>query len=154
MDRAEAMDRFRRGLESLYPDCRRTGVKILVEPEPTLIIERSSEFLELIQTVDRECVGLNFDVGHFFCVGEDPAELVSLLAPYTEHYHFEDIHESRFHHHLIPGRGAIDFGAVLRAIRATEYDDWLTVEIYARADAPGAAAREAIEYLRGLDAGL
>jgi sugar phosphate isomerase/epimerase len=154
MDRNEAMDRFRRGLESLYPDCRATGVKVLVEPEPTLIIERSSEFLELIETVDQECVGLNFDVGHFFCVGEDPAELVPLLAPYTAHYHFEDIHESRFHHHLIPGRGAIDFAAVIGAIQATGYDDWATVEIYARADAPGAAAREGLEYLRGLDAGL
>jgi sugar phosphate isomerase/epimerase len=154
MDRQEAMDRFRRGLESLYPDCRRTGVKILVEPEPTLIIERSSEFLELIETLDPECVGLNFDVGHFFCVNEDPAALVPLLAQYTEHYHFEDIHESRFHHHLIPGTGAIDFASVLRAIRATGYDDWLTVEIYARADAPGAAAKQALDYLRGLDAGL
>jgi sugar phosphate isomerase/epimerase len=153
-DRQGALDRFRRGLESLYPVCRSTGVRILVEPEPTLLIERSSEFLEFIPTLDPECIGLNFDVGHFFCVGEDPAVLVPILAPYTGHYHFEDIHESRFHHHLIPGRGAIDFASVIRAIQATGYDDWVTVEISARADAPGEAAREAIDYLKGLNVGL
>ena len=46
------------------------------------------------------------------------------------HYHFEDIAATRVHQHLVPGRGAIDFAATLRAIRATGYDGWLTVELY------------------------
>jgi sugar phosphate isomerase/epimerase len=154
MAREEALERYRRGLESLYPDSRRTGVKILIEPEPTLLIERSSEFLEFIPTLDPECVGLNFDVGHFFSVGEDPAALVPLLKEWTAHYHLEDIHENRFHHHLIPGRGAIDIEGVLKAIDATGYDGWVTVEVYPRADAPGEAAREAMRHLETLDVGL
>lgn len=148
MDRTESLNRFRRGLESLYDDCRRTGTRILVETEPLLLIERSDEFLAFAQDLDPACVGLNFDIGHFYCVGEDPAELVPKLQQWTGHYHLEDIHENRFHHHLIPGRGAIDFGSVLDAIRGTGYQGWVTVEVYTRADAPQEAARESIEYLR------
>jgi sugar phosphate isomerase/epimerase len=148
MDRQEALDRFRRGLESLYPDCRRNNARILIEPEPHLLIETSTEFLEFAETLDPECIGLNFDIGHFFCAWEDPAALVPELAHWTHHYHLEDIHENRLHHHLTPGRGAIDLIGVLKAIRATEYDGWVTVEVYPRADAPQEAARESIDYLK------
>jgi sugar phosphate isomerase/epimerase len=154
MNRTEALERFRRGLESLYPECRRTGARILIEPEPGLLIETSEQFLELAEQLDPECVGLNFDVGHFFCVGEDPAALVPRLREWTRHYHLEDIHENRFHHHLTPGRGAIDLAGVMRAIEGTGYDGWVTVEVYPRANDPAAAARESIEYLRGLEAGV
>lgn len=154
VDRATALAKFRRGLESLYPDCRRTGVKILVEPEPALLIETSEQFLEFAEDLDPECIGLNFDIGHFFCVDEDPAALVPELVRWTGHYHLEDIHENRFHYHLIPGRGAIDLASVLRAIQKTNYQGWVTVEVYPRADAPVDAAREAIEHLRTLDVGI
>jgi sugar phosphate isomerase/epimerase len=150
MDRVDALNRFRRGLESLYDDCRRTGAMILIEPEPHLLIETSAEFLAFAEDLDPECIGLNFDVGHFFCVNEDPAELVPKLARWTRHYHLEDIHENRFHYHLVPGRGAIDFASVLLAIRETGYDGFATVEVYPKADAPVSAARDAIEYLRSL----
>ena len=56
--------------------------------------------------------------------------------PHTRHYHLEDIAATRVHRHLIPGRGAIDFEATLRAIAATGYDGWLTVELYPYIDDP------------------
>jgi sugar phosphate isomerase/epimerase len=147
-ERTRALDRFREGLEELYPDCRRTGARILIEPEPGLLIETSRQFLDFAQDLDAECVGLNFDIGHFFCVGEDPAELVLKLAQWTGHYHLEDIHENRFHYHLIPGRGAIDFPSVLDAIRESGYTGFVTVEVYPQADHPVEAARESIEHLK------
>ena len=63
------------------------------------------------------------------------------------HYHFEDIAASRVHQHLIPGDGAIDFAATLREIAATDYDGWLTVELYPYIENPDTAAREAHAYL-------
>ncbi|MBA2246114.1 MAG: sugar phosphate isomerase/epimerase [Gemmatimonadota bacterium] len=154
MDREAALERFREGLEALYDDCRRAGARILIEPEPGLLIETSAEFLDFAEDLDPECVGLNFDIGHFFCVDEDPVELVPRLARWTGHYHLEDIHENRFHYHLIPGRGAIDIPGVLEAIRKTGYQDFVTVEVYPRAAAPVEAARESIEYLRKLNVGI
>ena len=68
----------------------------------------------------------------------------------TRHYHVEDIASSRVHRHLIPGHGAIEFDAVLRAIHHTGYQDWLTVELYPYLDDPDGAGREAREFLTRL----
>jgi sugar phosphate isomerase/epimerase len=95
-------------------------------------------------------VGLNFDIGHAYCVGQDPQDWVARMAPYTRHYHFEDIAASRVHQHLIPGCGAIDFAATLRAIDATGYRGWITVELYPYIENPAHAARAALEYLTSL----
>jgi sugar phosphate isomerase/epimerase len=125
----------------------RLGVPILIEPEPDLLIERFGEYLSFMERIDSPLVGLNFDVGHAYCVGEDPQDWVARMAPHTRHYHFEDIAATRVHKHLIPGHGAIDFAATLRAIAATGYDGWLTVELYPYIDNPDDAAREALAYL-------
>lgn len=127
----------------------RLEVGLLIEPEPDLMIERFGQFLEFIERIDSPWVGLNFDIGHAFCVGEEPAEWVAQMAPYARHYHFEDIASTRVHRHLIPGHGAIDFQAVLKAIHATNYDGWITVELYPYIDQPDEAALEAFTYMAG-----
>ena len=60
------------------------------------------------------------------------------------------IAETRVHRHLIPGRGAIDFEATLRAIAGTGYDGWLTVELYPYIDSPDEAAQQAHRYMTAL----
>ena len=123
---------------------------LLIEPEPELFIETFEQYMEFVDRIDSNMVGLNFDIGHAFCVNQDPQDWVVKMAPYTKHYHFEDIAPSRVHKHLIPGRGAIDFAATLQAIEATGYDGWVTVELYPYIDEPDDAAREAREYLTRL----
>jgi sugar phosphate isomerase/epimerase len=123
------------------------GVPVLIEPEPELLIERFDQYLEFMGRIDSKMVGLNFDVGHAYCVSEDPQDWVAKMATHTRHYHLEDIAATRVHQHLVPGRGAIDFTSTLDAITATGYDGWLTVELYPYLDDPDAAAWEAREYL-------
>jgi sugar phosphate isomerase/epimerase len=125
----------------------RQQVMLLIEPEPELLIERFQQYLDFVARIDSPWIGLNFDVGHAFCVSEDPQDWVATMKPHTRHYHFEDIAATRVHQHLIPGRGAIDFAATLAAIEKSGYDGWLTVELYPYIDEPDAAAREAREYL-------
>jgi sugar phosphate isomerase/epimerase len=126
------------------------GVTLLIEPEPELLIERFDQYLEFAGRIDSSRIGLNFDIGHAYCVGEDPQDWVARMAPHTRHYHFEDIAATRVHKHLIPGHGAIDFAATLQAIEATGYDGWITVELYPYIDSPQAAAREAHDYMTRL----
>lgn len=123
------------------------GVPLLIEPEPQLLIEKFPQYLSFIERIDSRLVGLNFDVGHAYCVGEDPEDWIAKMAPHTRHYHFEDIAATRVHQHLVPGRGAIDFAATLAGIEKSGYDGWLTVELYPYLDDPDAAAREAREFL-------
>lgn len=130
------------------------GMPLLIEPEPDLLIERFAQYSSFMERIDSPVVGLNFDVGHAYCVGEDPQDWIAKMAPQTRHYHLEDIAATRVHQHLVPGRGAIDFAATLTAIEKTGYDGWLTVELYPYLDDPDAAAREAREYLSNCLAGL
>lgn len=145
-----ALELFVEGLQTALRHAEQEGVMLLVEPEPELLIETADQFVELAERIDSPMFGLNFDVGHFYCVGEPLPETVARLAPYARHYHIEDIAATRVHRHLIPGHGAIDFDSVFRAIDGTGYDGWITVELYPYHDDPDAAGREAAEYLRRL----
>lgn len=146
----QAADIFYEELMPCLDVAERLGVGLLIEPEPELMIERFDQYLQFADRLDSPAVGLNFDVGHAFCVGEDPQDWIAPMRDHTAHYHFEDIADSRVHRHLIPGQGAIDFSATIDAIRQTGYDGWLTVELYPYIDNPDAAAREAREYLLGI----
>lgn len=145
--RRQAMDLFVEVLKPLAEHAHDVGVLLLIEPEPGLLIETTEEYLEVADRVNAPSIGLNFDVGHAFCMSEDLPKQIAKMAPHTRHYHLEDIAPTRVHHHLIPGRGAINFREVLDAIRATGYDGWLTVELYPNVDDPDGAAREAREVL-------
>jgi len=125
----------------------RLEVFLLIEPEPGLMVETFEQYLEFVGRIDSPWVGLNFDIGHAFCVGQDPQDWVARMAPHTKHYHVEDIAATRQHAHLIPGRGAIDFPAVFREIERTGYSGWITVELYPYIDDPDAAGREAKQYI-------
>ena len=127
-------------------------VFLLIEPEPGLLIERFEQNLEFAGRIDSPRIGLNFDVGHAYCVGQE--DWIAPMAPHTRHYHLEDIAESRAHAHLIPGHGAIDLTATLREIAAGGYDGWITVELYPYIDDPDAAGRESKQLLDGILAEL
>lgn len=147
---AQAADLFYDELMPCVEVAEQLQIGLLIEPEPELLIEKFDQYLEFVERVRSPLVGLNFDIGHAYCVSEDPEKWVAQMAPYTRHYHFEDIAATRVHKHLIPGRGAIDFAAVLEAIVATGYDGWITVELYPYIDEPDSAALEAFEYLTSL----
>ena len=112
-----------------------------------MLVETTDQYLEIAERVNAPSIGLNFDVGHAFCMSEDIPAQIAKLAPHIKHYHFEDIAATRVHHHMVPGLGAIDFGEILTAIKKTGYDGWITVELYPNIDDPDGAARRAIEVL-------
>ena len=122
----------------------REGVPLLVEPEPGLLIETAEQFAEFMRHLDSPMVGLNFDIGHHYCVGDDPATTVPRLRQWLRHVHLEDIAATRVHHHLVPGEGAIDFPAVLQALKKIDYQGWVTIELYPYIDDPD-QARDALE---------
>jgi len=148
--RQDALATFYEELMPCVEVAEELGVGLLIEPEPELLIERFDQFLQFMERVDSAAVGLNFDVGHAYCVGEDPQDWVAKMKNHTRHYHLEDIAASRVHQHLIPGHGAIDFEATLSAIAETSYAGWLTVELYPYIEQPDDAAGQAREFLTRL----
>lgn len=144
----EGLRLFMEGLMAVVEHARATGVRILIEPEPDLLIENSRQFLSFFRELDPVVFGLNCDIGHFYCVGEDPVQIVQELKPVIHHFHLEDIAASRKHFHLMPGEGAIDLPRVLEAISEIGYQGFVTIELYTYEEQAEEAARRAYAFLR------
>lgn len=140
-----ALKLFVEELKPVIEHAEKTGIPLLIEPEPGLLIETADQFEELMKHIDSPAVGLNFDIGHSYCVGDEPAPTIHRLKKHIRHFHLEDIAATRIHHHLVPGEGAIDFAATFKAIDAIGYNGWVTIELYPYVDDPDAAARTARE---------
>lgn len=146
--RQKAIDLFVEVLRPLAEHAHDRGVLLLIEPEPGLLLETTDQYLEVAERLDAPSIGLNFDIGHAYCVSEDIPGAIRKLAPQIRHFHVEDISAGRVHHHLVPGTGAIGFPEIFRAIHGIGYDGWVTVELYPFVDDPDHAARAALSVLK------
>ncbi len=141
----ECLKLFVEMLKPVVAHAEKVGVPLLIEPEPDLLIETADQYLEFARHFDSPYLGLNFDIGHFYCVKDDPAATVRKLAPLIRHVHLEDIAATRVHHHLIPGEGVIDFHGTLAALQEVGYAGWVTIELYTCHENPDQAATVARE---------
>jgi sugar phosphate isomerase/epimerase len=150
LTRSECLALFYQGLDQVLPKAEALGVQLLIEPEPNLLMERTAEIKSFVQEIHSPAVGINFDIGHFYCAGEDPVVALEALFEWVGHMHIEDIAPSREHNHLIAGHGAIDFVAVFKAIQQSGYDRDISLELYPYVDAPEAAGAESLAHLKPL----
>ena len=150
--REQAEKRFADGVKKVLPTARELGITLAVEPEPGLLLQTTGEYMAWKRTYfpTEPAVSMNFDVGHAFCVMEDPAEVARTLAGEYAHVHLEDIAASRVHSHLVPGEGAIDFVALFEALLEVKYKGWVTIELYPFMTDAAGVAEGAIAYLRKL----
>jgi sugar phosphate isomerase/epimerase len=147
----QSLKLFEDGINQVLNTAEKENVTILIEPEPDLLIENSDQFIHFIKNFDSESVGLNLDIGHFFCVGEDPSKVIHKLSEYIRHVHLEDISADRRHNHLILGEGAIDIGSALKSLKDIGYEGFITVELYPYQDCPAYAANQSMKFIKSLD---
>jgi len=148
MTRRQAFRIFHEGLDQVLPLAEELGVQVLIEPEPGLLMENSRQIRTFISHLRCPAAGINFDIGHFYCAGEDPATAFETLRAWVGHVHIEDIAPSRVHNHLIPGLGAIDFAAVLATMKRLDYRGHISLELYPYVDAPEDAGRRGLAHLK------
>ena len=148
MTRTDALALYQNGLMRVLPAAAQCGITLLVEPEPRLLIETTDQCVEFLQSVNHTHLRMNCDLGHLFCVGENPADSFLKCHPWVAHVHLEDIASSRVHQHLIPGRGAMDWASIFGAFRQVDYNGWATVELYPYETTARQAADEAFEFLQ------
>lgn len=127
---------------------RPKGLKIAIEQEPEHVIHRADQLQALCKAFDG-VVFANFDVGHSFVAGEDPAAAVRMLGRHLSNIHLEDI-KGRTHRHLMFGEGDIDFRALFGALRGIGYAGDLTPDLYPFKDEPVKALRASAEFLAGI----
>jgi sugar phosphate isomerase/epimerase len=152
LDRRIACDRFAGGLSQLLPLAEKFNIILAIEPEPGLLIQTAAEYLEFKQAYfpKHSLIRMNCDIGHLFCVAEDPAEIIKSIPAQIAHVHLEDIGANRVHQHLCPGKGAIDFRSIFAALDQIHYGGWVTVELYPYETTAAEVAKTAFQYLRTL----
>jgi sugar phosphate isomerase/epimerase len=146
--RDTALRRFEAGLQECLPLAQQHNITLMIEPEPGLLIQHSHECVEFLERINHPNLRMNCDLGHFYCVEEDPATVLRTCAAWIAHVHLEDIKENRVHQHHIPGTGAMDWRSIFDALRETSYGGWLTVELYPFESTAEEAARQAWTYLQ------
>ncbi|MGQ9682980.1 MAG: sugar phosphate isomerase/epimerase family protein [Anaerolineae bacterium] len=124
------------------------GVRLALEPlnrYESDLINTAEQGLAFVAQVGHPALGLLLDTYHVNIEERSWTEPFRLLmdAELLWHVHLGD------NNRLPPGQGLIDFGAIIRTLRACGYTGYLSAELLARPD-PDAAARETIAYMRPL----
>lgn len=145
----QSLDYLVESLKHICEAAAKYGVKLGIEYEPGLLVERAVELAEVIERVGSPDLGANLDIGHSYLDGESPEAAVALLAGRIWNVHVEDI-RNRKHFHLIPGDGDLPFDRYFDALRQVGYDGFLTVELYSFPDQPVEAGRRSLQYLTKL----
>lgn len=145
----KSMELLKQSLVEVLEYAAARSVRVGMEYEPGLLVERVEELDRLAGELGAENFGANLDFGHSFLAGESPADVAGRLGSRIFHIHLEDI-GNRKHYHLVPGEGDIDFREIFRALAGIGYDGFLTVELYTCLESPEQAAREALDYLEKL----
>lgn len=150
LSRRQAGERFAKGLSQVLPKARELGIVLAIEPEPGLFIQSAGEYLEFKNEFFRDevLVRMNCDIGHLFCVGDDPAAVIRQMPQEIAHIHLEDIGDNHVHQHLMLGKGAIDFPALFAALEQIGYKGWVTVELYPYETTAAGVAKMAFEHMR------
>ena len=120
------------------------GIHTMIENHG-YFFQRSERVKKLVETVDHPNFGWLVDIGNFMCADQDSLEAVKMAAPLAVHAHAKDFHfkekgsyvpsqgwfGTAGGNHLrgaIIGHGAVDVKGCLNALRAANYDKWLSVE--------------------------
>lgn len=138
---------LRDSLSEVLDYAEKRSIRIGIEYEPGLLIERCEELLALIEEMNSPYLGANLDLGHSHVLGERPETVINKLSPKIFHIHIEDI-KARKHYHLIPGTGDMDFAKLFRILEDHNYEGFVTVELYTYPHRPEAAAKQALSYLQ------
>jgi sugar phosphate isomerase/epimerase len=148
-----AAQRFAEGLKRVLPRAKEHNITLAVEPEPGLFIETAKEYLAFKEEffANEPLIKMNCDIGHLFCVGEDPATVIRAMPQQIAHVHLEDIGKNRVHQHLTPGKGVIDFQSIFTALTDIGYTNWATVELYPYETTAAGVAKLAYDHLIGIN---
>lgn len=123
-----------------YIESKDRDIKLLIEPHPEFLVERSDDVRHLIGKIESKYLGINFDINHSNAINEDVLKFMEDFKDHINHFHISDGKKGRYDH-LIPGDGDINFKAFFNKVREIRYSGFLTVELYTYAHDPDKAAK-------------
>lgn len=115
--------------------CEDAGIRWALEPHPYRWMRNAASMQRLIDHVNSPALGMNFDPSHLFPMGEISEMVVYEIGDRVFHTHFSD-NDGTSNAHWRPGKGKINWQAVLQALHDVGYDNVLSIELE---DVPGVA---------------
>ncbi|MBW5448519.1 TIM barrel protein [Cohnella sp. CFH 77786] len=145
-----SIEQFERDLPALVDACRRIadyasafGITTSVENHG-YYVQASDRVRRLVHEVNRPNFRTTLDIGNFMCVDEDPLSAVKNNAPLASMVHVKDFYRrpasynpgegwfrSAYGHYLrgaIAGQGDLPVAELLRIVKQSGYDGYLSVE--------------------------
>ncbi len=113
--------------------CEERGLLYALESHPYRWVCGAASMLRLIDHVGSPALGINLDPSHMFPMGEMPHVSVYQLGGRVWHTHFSD-NDGTTNAHWRPGKGKVEWRALLAALQETGYDKTLSIELE---DVPG-----------------
>jgi len=123
-------------LRQMAQACEAQGsIRMSIEPHPWRLVHNSAGMLRVIEHVQSPAIGLNLDPSHLFPMGELAHMIAYEVGDRVFHTHFSD-NDGRTNVHWRPGKGQIDWHALVRALDDIGYSGPLSIELE---DVPGSA---------------
>jgi sugar phosphate isomerase/epimerase len=128
------------------------SVRLAIEPlnrYENELVNNAAQGLEFIREVDHPSLGLLLDTFHVNIEESSWTEPFRMLmeAGKLWHVHLGD------NNRLPPGKGMIDFRAIVQTLQEIGYTGYLSAELLAKPD-PDSAARETLDYMHSILASL
>jgi sugar phosphate isomerase/epimerase len=113
--------------------CADAGLVYTIEAHPFAYVANTAAALRLIDHVGSDVLTVNFDPSHTFPIGDFPNVSIYQLGKRVRHVHASD-NDGVTNVHWRPGRGKIDWTAMLQALKDVGYDGVISIELE---DVPG-----------------
>ncbi len=149
----EGVDRVVGCIERCLPEAERCGVRLVIENHYKDIFWRYPEFaqrmdvfLQIVERIDSEWFGVQFDPSNSLVAGEDPLELLVAVTDRLMTMHASDRYVIEGHsleelaeadgdtgyahilQHGVTGEGANDYAAIFEILRNAGFDGWISIE--------------------------
>jgi len=153
-------ERARRDYSAVERLARVHGVKALVEIHHETILPSASATRRFLEGLDPEWVGAIYDPGNMVWEGHEQYRLgLETLGPYLAHVHAKNSAwrqtgrradgSAAWQAEWAPlDKGIVDLGDLFAALRAVEYDDWISVEDFTTDPPLSDRVRENLRHLR------
>jgi sugar phosphate isomerase/epimerase len=117
------------GVRELGDHAAALGLEIAIELEPfqLSLVNNVPEMIRFLDDVGHPAVRANLDISHLLLCHTDAADIAGLTGRIA-HVHLSDCDGVK-HGDLPPGRGVVNFGPYLEALKATGFEGVVSIEL-------------------------